>query len=60
MHFHLHLGIDSIGFVELRSQVERRFDITISDEDFTPENFVSIERLAAYLDRVTAAAPTTP
>ena len=45
------LGIDSLGFVELREQVERRFSIAISDDDFTPENFSTISSLAILINR---------
>ena len=45
------LGIDSLGFVELREQVEKRFNIAISDDDFKPENFSTISSL-------TSRAPT--
>ena len=45
------LGIDSLGFVELREQVEKRFRIVISDDDFTPENFATISSLTSLIDR---------
>jgi acyl carrier protein len=40
------LGLDSLGFVELRVRCEDTFGITISDTDFTPENFTSIRTIA--------------
>jgi acyl carrier protein len=40
------LGLDSLGFVELRVQCENTFGVTISDADFTPENFTSIRSVA--------------
>jgi acyl carrier protein len=40
------LGLDSLGFVELRVQCENTFGITIPDADFTPENFTSIRTVA--------------
>jgi acyl carrier protein len=45
------IGIDSLGFVELKTQAERRFEVTISDDDFTPENFATIASLASLIDR---------
>jgi acyl carrier protein len=45
------LGIDSLGFVELKSQVEKLFSITISEDEFTPENFATISSLASLIDR---------
>lgn len=40
------LGLDSLGFVELRVQCEDTFGVTISDDDFVPENFTSIRTIA--------------
>jgi acyl carrier protein len=40
------LGLDSLGFVELRVQCENTFGVTISDAEFTPENFTSIRTVA--------------
>ncbi|NBE96640.1 acyl carrier protein [Nonomuraea sp. KC401] len=40
------LALDSLGFVELRVRCEDAFGITISDADFTPENFTSIRTIA--------------
>lgn len=45
------LGIDSLGFVELREQIEKRFSIKVSDDDFTPENFATISSLTSFIDR---------
>ena len=58
--FRQDLGIDSLGFVELREQVEKRFSIVISDDDFTPENFSTISSLTSLIDRQLqcAAVPT--
>jgi len=41
------VGLDSVGFVELRVLCERHFNVQIDDDDYTPENFSSIRRLAA-------------
>jgi acyl carrier protein len=40
------VGLDSIGFVELRVQCEQQFNVQINDDDYTPENFTSIRQLA--------------
>jgi len=45
------LGIDSLGFVELKEQVEKRFSIAISDDDFTPENFSTLSSLTSLIHR---------
>ena len=50
------LGIDSLGFIELKEQVEKRFSVVISDDDFTPENFSSISSLTSLINR--CAVPT--
>lgn len=46
------LGLDSVGFVELREQVEKRFGVAISEGDFTPENFSTISSLTGLIDRL--------
>jgi len=46
------VGLDSVGFVELRVLCERRFNVQISDNDYTPENFSSIRRLANLIERL--------
>ena len=48
------VGLDSVGFVELRVLCERKFNIEVNDEDYTPENFSSINRLAKLIDRLQA------
>jgi acyl carrier protein len=49
------VGLDSVGFVEVRVLCERRFGIQISDDDYTPENFSSVRRLANLIQRLQAA-----
>ena len=46
------LGLDSVGFVELREQVEKRFGVSISEGDFTPENFATLSSLTGLIDRL--------
>jgi acyl carrier protein len=48
------VGLDSVGFVDLRALCEQRFNIEISDDDYTPENFTSIRVLADLIDRLQA------
>ena len=50
------LGIDSLGFVELKEQIEKRFKVGISEEDFTPENFATISTLKALIGKHRAPA----
>jgi acyl carrier protein len=44
------LGLDSVGFVELRVACEYRFGIDIPDADFIPENFRCLGVLADYIE----------
>ncbi len=57
------VGVDSVGFAELRVLCESRFGVQIDDDDFSPENFSSVRRLSALIDRLqagrTAAQPVT-
>jgi acyl carrier protein len=48
------VGLDSVGFVDLRALCEQRFNVEISDDDYTPENFTSIRVLAELIDRLQA------
>jgi acyl carrier protein len=45
--------IDSTGILELVSYVEEEFDIEVADEELIPDNFDSIEKLAAYTQKKT-------
>ena len=44
--------IDSTGILEVIVFLETEFSIKISDEEMTPENFDSIDAIAAFVDRV--------
>jgi acyl carrier protein len=46
------LGVDSLGFVELRAQCEARLGVTIADEDFNPVNFHSIRTVTDLVRRL--------
>ena len=46
------LGLDSLGFVELRAQCERAFGIKISEQDFSPTHFATAGTLAALVVRL--------
>ena len=45
--------IDSQGVLELVSFIEREFAATVDDDDLTPENFQTIDRIAAYIQSKT-------
>ena len=46
------VGLDSVGFVDLRALCEQRFNVEINDDDYTPENFTSIRVLAELINRL--------
>ena len=46
------VGLDSIGFSELRILSERKFGVQIDDVDFDRENFSSVRRLATLIQRL--------
>lgn len=46
------VGLDSVGFVEMRVLCEQKFNVEISDNDYTPENFRSVRVLAELIDRL--------
>lgn len=46
------VGLDSVGFVELRVLCEQKFNVEINDDDYTPENFTSIRLLANLIERL--------
>lgn len=48
--------IDSTGVLELVGFLEERYGIGIEDEDLTPENLDSLERIAGFVDRKKARA----
>ncbi len=48
--------IDSTGVLELISFLEETYKIEVTDEEMLPENFDSIRRILAYLDRKLEAA----
>lgn len=49
------VGLDSVGFAELRVRCEQRFNVQISEDDYTPENFTTIRQVANLIERLQAA-----
>jgi len=41
--------IDSHGVIELVGFLQRRYDVSIADEDLTPEHFSSIASIAQFV-----------
>ncbi len=46
--------IDSHGLMELVGFIEQRYRISVADEDLVPENFQSLEHIAAFVARKAA------
>ena len=43
------VGVDSIGFIELRYQCEEEFGIKVLDNEFGPKNFFSCDTLSDFI-----------
>jgi len=43
--------VDSTGILELTAFVETEFDIAIEDDEMTPDNLDSIEKLVNFIAR---------
>ncbi|MFJ9968662.1 acyl carrier protein [Streptomyces avermitilis] len=50
------IGLDSLGFMELRVQCGRRFSVTIPDGEFNPVNFASVGTVVELIRRLQEAA----
>ena len=48
--------VDSVGIMELVLFIEEKFGLTVDDEDLTPDNFDSVDRLAEYIKKRQAVA----
>jgi acyl carrier protein len=48
--------IDSLGVMQLVTFLEAEFGLRVDDADLLPENFDSVARLAAYVERRRLAA----
>ncbi len=48
--------IDSTGILELAEWVEETFGFPVDDMDLVPDNFDSVNRLAAFIERQAKAA----
>ncbi|HEX5745885.1 MAG TPA: acyl carrier protein [Archangium sp.] len=49
------IGLDSVGFLELRVICEDQFKIRISDEDFNADTFRTVNQLASLISNLQAA-----
>ena len=43
--------VDSLGIMDLVFFVEESFDILVEDEELTPDNFATANKLAGYVQR---------
>ena len=43
--------IDSLGVLDLVSFIESEFKVAVCDDDLTPENFQTIDRMTAFVER---------
>ena len=41
--------IDSLGVLDLVSFIESEFDVSVIDDDLTPENFQTIDRMTVFV-----------
>ena len=41
--------VDSLGIMDLVCFIEETFGLTVTDEDLTPDNFDSVNKLANYI-----------
>jgi acyl carrier protein len=43
--------VDSLGVMELVLFIEEKFEVKVKDEDLTPDNFDSVNKLGNYVQR---------
>ena len=48
--------VDSIGVLELVTFVSETFSINVDDQDITPDNFDSVNKLATYIRNKTTSS----
>lgn len=48
--------IDSTGVLDLVGFIEENYEVTVPDTDLVPDNFDSVERIVAYVQRRIEAA----
>jgi len=44
------IGVDSLGFTELMAHIEDVYQIKVSDQEFTPENFRTINNIINLIE----------
>jgi acyl carrier protein len=48
--FHESGILDSMGFLELITFMEKKFEIKISDSELDPENFATLRKMSSFLE----------
>ncbi|QQP93460.1 acyl carrier protein (plasmid) [Skermanella sp. TT6] len=43
------IGVDSLGFTELMAHLEDKYGVSISQDEFVPENFRSLDTVVALV-----------
>lgn len=51
--------IDSVGIFELVSYLEGQFGVKVADDEIVPDNFETVERIAALVERLRRSAGAT-
>jgi acyl carrier protein len=41
--------LDSLGMLDMVQFIEKEFSVALSDDELTPENFQTIDRIAAFI-----------
>jgi acyl carrier protein len=47
--------IDSTGVLEVVAMLQERFEVEIDDEELVPDNFDSLDKIAAFVERKRSA-----
>ena len=47
--------LDSLGIMRLVSYIEEEFGVEVPEEDLVPEHFQTVNRLAAFVERLQTA-----
>jgi acyl carrier protein len=46
--------LDSLGILDLVGFLEQEFSFTVADDELVPDNFQTVERIVAFVERRTA------
>lgn len=49
--------VDSLGLARLVAHLEEEVGVTVADDDLVPENFATLARLLAFVERKRGARP---